>query len=92
MLVIRAIEVGERESEVLVQGAEAQVFGIQVDQREEQGGRAVLAQLPAPPQGLLLHTAPRRAYRTHWSSDPLGPTSHTDQSHFPSQERGRGPY
>ena len=64
MQVVWAVDIGEGEAEVLVNGAEAQVFGVQENEGEEQGGRAVLPKLPAPPQGLLFHTAPRGAYRT----------------------------
>lgn len=58
---VGAIDVGEGEAEVLLHGAQAEVLGVQVDQRVQQSGGAVLPELPAAPQTLLLHPTPQRA-------------------------------
>lgn len=58
---VGAVDVGEGQSQVLLHRPQAKVFGVQVDQRAQQGGGAVIAQLSAAPQALLLHTTPQRA-------------------------------
>lgn len=58
---VRAIDVSEREAEVLLHGAQPEVFGVQVNQRAQQSGRTLLSEMPAAPQALLLHTPPQRA-------------------------------
>lgn len=58
---VGAVDVGEGESQVLLHRPQAKVFGVQVDQRAQQGGGAVLAELPAAPQALLLHATPQGA-------------------------------
>lgn len=55
------INVSEGEAQVLLHGAQTKVFGVQVDQRAEQGGRTLLPEVPAAPQALLLHPAPQGA-------------------------------
>lgn len=60
---VGAVDVGEGEAEVLLHGAQAEVFGVQVDQRAQQSGRTLLAELPAAPQTLLLHATPQRAWK-----------------------------
>lgn len=59
---VGAIDVGEGEAEVLLHGAQAEVFGVQVNQRSQQSGGALLPKLLAAPQALLLHSTPQRAY------------------------------
>lgn len=56
-----AVDVGEGQAQVLLHRLQAEVFGVQVDQRAQQSGGAVLAELPAAPQALLLHAAPQGA-------------------------------
>ena len=58
---VGAVHVGEGQAEVLLHGAQPQVFGVEVNQRAQQGVRTLLAELPAAPQTLLLHPAPQRA-------------------------------
>lgn len=60
---VRAVDVGEGEAEVLLNCAQAKVFGVQVDQRAQQSGRILLPELPAAPQAALLHSTPQRASR-----------------------------
>lgn len=60
---VRAVDVGEGEAEVLLHGAQAEVFGVQVNQRAQQSGGTLLPELPAAPQALLLHPTPQRACR-----------------------------
>lgn len=60
---VRAVDVGEGEAEVLLHGAQPEVFGVQVNQRAQQSGGTLLPQLPAAPQALLLHPTPQRAWR-----------------------------
>lgn len=58
---VGAVDVGEGQSQVLLHRPQAKVFGVQVDERTQQGGGAVLAELPAAPQALLLHATPQGA-------------------------------
>lgn len=58
---VGSVDVGEGQSQVLLHRPQAKVFGVQVDQRAQQGGGAVIAQLSAAPQALLLDATPQGA-------------------------------
>lgn len=58
---VGAVDVGEGEAEVLLHGAQAEVFGVEVNQGAQQSGRTLLPELLAAPQALLLHSTPQRA-------------------------------
>lgn len=60
---VGAIDVSKGEAEVLLHGAQAEVFGVQVNQRPQQSSGTVLPELPAAPQALFLHATPQRAWR-----------------------------
>lgn len=60
---VGAVDVGEGEAQVLLHGAQAEVFGVQVNQGAQQSGGTLLPELPAAPQALLLHPTPQRAIR-----------------------------
>lgn len=56
---VRAVDVGKGEAEVLLHGAQAKVFGVQVNQRTQQSTGTLLSELLAAPQALLLHSTPQ---------------------------------
>lgn len=60
---VRAIDISEGEAQVLLHGAQAKVFGVQVNQRAQQSGGTLLTEMPTAPQALLLHSTPQRAWR-----------------------------
>ena len=67
---VRAVDVGEGEAKVLLHSAQAEVFGVQVNQRAQQSGRTLLPELPTAPQALLLHSTPQRAWREQHTDHP----------------------
>lgn len=56
-----AVDVREGEAQVLLHGAQAKVFGVQVNERAQQSGRTLLPEMTTAPQALLLHSTPQRA-------------------------------
>lgn len=56
-----AVDIGKGEAQVLLHGTQAEVFGVEVNQRAQQSGGTLLSEVPTAPETLFLHPAPKRA-------------------------------